>query len=97
MKWERDKKLHAIAGAVISTLAGLALVLYSQVPIALCAFLGTVAAAIIGAAKEYLYDVRYPDKHTVDRNDFIATALGGVAGAIILIVVGMFLQVSPWE
>ena len=69
-----DKKLHFIAGAVIAGMVG-----YFTSPVA-----GFVAAALVGLIKE-LYDMRHPARHTADVLDFVATVLGGMVVALILI------------
>ena len=66
----QDKLLHFIAGAAISVAFG----------IAGHPALGIAAAVIVGAAKE-VWD-RFNPPHSVDAWDFVATVLGGVAGAI---------------
>lgn len=66
-----DKQAHFLSGAVI------ALALGYVAP----AWVGFVVATTAGIAKE-VYDHFNRDKHTPDMMDFVATALGGLAGAV---------------
>lgn len=93
MKWERDKKLHLLAGLIISLVVGAGFILRTDFDIIGCAIAGTLVAVAIGYAKECFYDAAHPDTHTVDVNDFYATTLGGVVGAIILIAADRLIQV----
>ena len=65
----QDKLLHFVGGAAIAVLFG-----FLGHP-----FIGVAAAAVVGIGKE-LYDYQHPANHTADLWDFIATALGGLAG-----------------
>lgn len=94
MKWERDKKLHAVTGLGISLLPGLLLILTTSLAAVACAVLSFLLAAAVGWVKEYIYDVKRPDRHTVDKNDFYATALGGAFGSVLLIVLDRLFQVA---
>ena len=42
-----------------------------------------IAVMALGLGKE-LYDSRFPDKHTADGADFIATVVGGLTGVALL-------------
>ena len=68
-RFGHDKVGHFIAGGGVG--AGTSMLTGSPEA-------GLLAGLSAGALKE-LYDKRYPDKHTVDRKDFIATALGALA------------------
>ena len=68
-----DKILHFIVGALF-VLVGTLL----KVPI----FLSVIIASVIGALKE-VYDALHRSKHTPDGNDFLATVLGSLFGAIV--------------
>lgn len=48
--------------------------------------LGLVVGITIGAAKEWVYDARHPQTHTVDVKDFYASAAGSVAGFLVRVV-----------
>lgn len=65
IKFDKDKQLHAIVGAVIGVLA-IKFVPMLAFPILIVAALG----------KE-IYDHCYPDKHTADATDFLTTMGGG--------------------
>lgn len=71
----KDKLLHFIAGAAIVYLCSVFLSL--SISLLIC--------VIIGFAKEYIYDIRYPNKHTVDLYDALVTVLGGVVVFVLLI------------
>lgn len=70
-----DKQAHLLAGAVIALAAGY----FAPVWAALALAVGA------GATKE-VYDRFHPEHHTVDANDFWATALGGVAGSVVALM-----------
>jgi hypothetical protein len=67
----QDKLLHFIVGAAISASFGMAG----------CPALGIAASLVVGAGKE-VFDYFHPATHTADVWDFVATALGGVAGFV---------------
>lgn len=94
MKWERDKQLHFISGLGISLVFGIVLILWTPIPVLAASGLGCFLAGAIGWAKEYLYDAARPTEHTVDKNDFHATALGGAVGSILLIGLDAIFQVA---
>jgi len=70
-----DKQGHFLGGAVVALTVGLI-----SLPV-----IGFVTACCAGALKEW-YDYKHPP-HAVELFDFLATALGGVAGAVFLWVV----------
>ena len=70
-----DKQAHALGGAVITLAAGY------RLPV-LAGFAICIAA---GALKEW-YDSYHPLTHTADLNDFLATAVGGVVGCVLVLV-----------
>lgn len=72
-----DKQSHALGGAVIALALGYAFP----------AYVGIAAAVVAGALKE-AYDRLHPDTHTVDKWDFIATSLGGIAGGLFVFAIG---------
>jgi len=90
---QKDKLKHAIAGVALSIVAGLFLCLVAglipwtwlQVVIAGvgAAGFGFLVAAVVGAAKEIVWDWLLK-KGTPELLDFVATVLGGVLGAVIL-------------
>jgi len=90
---QKDKLKHAIAGVALSIVAGLFLCLVAglipwtwlQVVIAGvgAAGFGFLVAAVVGAAKEIIWDWLL-QKGTPEFLDFVATVLGGVLGAVIL-------------
>jgi hypothetical protein len=69
-----DKQAHFLAGAVITLAVGYVL------PIVY----GLAVAVLVGAIKE-LYDHFYPETHTVDKWDFVATAAGGGAASLFIL------------
>jgi uncharacterized membrane protein len=90
---QKDKLKHAIAGVALSIVAGLFLCLVAglipwtwlQVVIAGvgAAGFGFLVAAVVGAAKEIIWDWLLK-KGTPELLDFVATVAGGVLGAVIL-------------
>ena len=90
---QKDKLKHAIAGVALSIVAGLFLCLVAglipwtwlQVVIAGvgAAGFGFLVAAVVGAAKEIIWDWLLK-KGTPELLDFVATVLGGALGAVIL-------------
>lgn len=81
---EQDKFLHATTGSLIA--AGATLISYYGLKLtknqaALVGFATAVAAALL---KEYAYDARNRNNHTVDSRDASATAMGGGLGAFFL-------------
>ncbi len=90
---QKDKLKHAIAGVALSIVAGLFLCLVAglipwtwlQVVIAGvgAAGFGILVAAVVGAAKEIVWDWLLK-KGTPELLDFVATVAGGVLGAVIL-------------
>jgi len=90
---QKDKLKHAIAGVALSIVAGLFLCLVAglipwtwlQVVIAGvgAAGFGFLVAAVVGAAKEIVWDWLLK-KGTPELLDFVATVAGGVLGAVIL-------------
>lgn len=74
-----DKRAHALGGAVITLAISMALLpILGLWPALACALL---AAMFIGALKE-LYDYHHPLVHSCDFFDWLATALGGLAGCL---------------
>lgn len=83
---QRDKKLHLIAGFCIAAVAAFALLLLGAphgLTIPLACLLGAGVAGVAGWAKEYVYDKKRPENHTVDRRDFVVTLQGGILGALV--------------
>lgn len=90
---QKDKLKHAIAGVALSIVAGLFLCpvaglipwTWLQVVIAGvgAAGFGFLVAAVVGAAKEIIWDWLLK-KGTPEFLDFVATVAGGVLGAVIL-------------
>lgn len=75
MKLPLDKQAHILAGAVIALALGYVLP----------AWIGFVVAAVVGLGKEVL-DYYRPATNTSDGMDFLATALGGLLGALFILV-----------
>lgn len=67
----QDKMLHFVVGACVAF--GFSYFLGGWV--------GFVIGAYVGALKE-VYDSMHPDRHTAEKHDFFATAVGAVAGAL---------------
>jgi len=90
---QKDKLKHAIAGVALSIVAGLFLCLVAglipwtwlQVVIAGvgAAGFGFLVAAVVGAAKEIIWDWLLK-KGTPELLDFVATVAGGVIGYTLL-------------
>ena len=70
-----DKQLHFLVGLVIALACGYFVQWW----------VGSVLAAIIGAAKE-MYDSLHTDRHTPDVWDFVVTAFGGIVGSLIVLL-----------
>lgn len=96
-----DKRKHEMVGAMISVAStGVAYVAIEKTGLAdklklskrarKCAITATSTFLLFAAAagKEVLYDKAHKDKHTVDVHDFVATALGGGAGAPLVLSCG---------
>lgn len=79
---QHDKKLHLIAGFCIAVVAAY-VASRLGLPEPLSSIFGVIAAAVAGWAKEYVYDKRRPERHTVDRVDFKVTAYGGLIGGLL--------------
>lgn len=81
---QSDKVGHFWLGAATAGVAMLALDHWKpEAPWYTRALVGTGAAALVGAGKEWA-DSGDLDHHTVDRKDFIATTLGGATVALSL-------------
>lgn len=79
---QRDKKLHLLAGFASALVAAyLAHRLGLSDPLA--SLVGVLAACAAGWVKEYRYDKKRPEKHTVDRMDFKVTCYGGLIGGLL--------------
>lgn len=87
----KDLKQHLIAGVLIALFQAWVLTMWLPVLPLFAAFLGAVGAAAVGWAKEYLYDAKHPDKHTVDKKDLWFTAAGGVLGALLFLLIDHFM------
>jgi hypothetical protein len=70
-----DKQAHALAGAVIALALGYVLP----------AWIAFMAAAVAGLLKE-VYDYYHPKTNTSDGLDFLATAAGGLLGAVFVVL-----------
>jgi Co/Zn/Cd efflux system component len=71
-----DKQMHFIGGLVIAAI--------------LTPFIGAysiVVVAIVALLKE-VYDFLHPESHTADFMDWVATALGGVVGFVVVALLG---------
>ncbi len=74
---EKDKRGHFVLGAASAGIAILTLDMFApDAPWYVRAAVGTVAAAVVGAAKEYA-DSKDPLNHCVEADDFVATTTGG--------------------
>jgi len=78
----RDKQLHAAGGAAIAFAAGLIVHVAAPATPLWLQFIAALAPAVSAGLIKEAYDLRHRDSHTPDPHDFLATALGGVAGAI---------------
>ena len=92
MNWERDKKLHALAGFLIAAAVGFAFVVHTDWPILTCAAAGFAIGTVVGWSKEYLYDAKHQGKRTVDEKDWYATSFGSLVGAVALVVVSLLIK-----
>ena len=70
-----DKQMHLIGGIILGIIFSLVMGLYAILPVAIIAYL-----------KE-LYDYKNSTIHTPDFWDWFATALGGVIGSLIVVLV----------
>lgn len=81
---EQDKFLHATTGSLIAATA----TLFSYYGLKLsknqAAIIGFATAVAVALLKEYAYDARNRDSHTVDIRDAQATALGGGVGTFFI-------------
>jgi hypothetical protein len=75
-----DKKYHIIAGFNIVTSLGHVMPVWQ-------AF---IASGVVGLLKE-VWDYFHPQTHTCDGKDFHATAVGGLIGAIYLLLAKLLL------
>lgn len=73
-----DKQAHLLVGALIALALGYVLP----------AWIGFVVASVVGLLKE-VYDYYHPKTHTCDGLDYLATAGGGLAGALFVLAAGM--------
>ena len=71
--FQKDKKLHLLAGLALAIIAGLLF----------CPIVGLAAAAVVGALKEIIWDWLLK-KGTPELLDFVATVAGGVIGYTLL-------------
>lgn len=86
-----DLKKHILAGIVIAVAVALAIAftllkfttLHPGFIVGLCPLAGYCAADRAGWAKEYWYDAKRTDKHTVDYLDYAYTRKGGLIGALL--------------
>lgn len=69
-----DKQAHFLGGYALAVTFGM-----------VCLPLGLVVALVAAAGKE-VYDHYHPESHTADVKDFYATALGGIAGVLVLLI-----------
>jgi hypothetical protein len=67
-----DKQAHALAGFIIAAVLTPFIGLYS-----------VAVVALIALAKE-IYDYMHKDIHTADVLDWVATALGGLVGFVVV-------------
>jgi len=80
MKLPLDKIAHILVGAVIALALGYVLPVW----------IAFAAATVVGLLKE-VYDHFNPATHTRDGWDFIATAGGGLVGALYILVTKIYL------
>lgn len=66
----RDKILHLLVGFIIVLVTVPFVGVYWA--LALC--------ITFGAAKEYLYDIKFPKKHKIEVADVVYTVVGGLMG-----------------
>lgn len=72
MKIPLDKQYHLAAGFTAAIVFGIPYPWFG------------LLIAIIGGILKEVYDYFHPDNHTVDFYDFVATALGGFVGFLIM-------------
>lgn len=85
-----DLEKHAAVGAAIGAVVAFAAVTLGLAQLNqklvslffLGVALGTLASYAAGWVKEYWYDARHPDTHTVDPLDLRYTWMGGVLGSV---------------
>ena len=70
-----DKLIHFLGGACIALGLGYFLP----------AWAAFAAAAVVGAGKEW-WDYHHPTTNTADGWDFVATGVGGLVGAVVILV-----------
>lgn len=80
-----DKLMHAVAGSLISSTTSLVSYYGLRLNAWQSVGLGLGASMAAGLAKEYIYDRRTPG-HTVDFQDFVATAMGGAIASVSLTI-----------
>ncbi len=81
---EQDKFLHATAGSLIAAAATLFSYYGLKVSKNQAALIGFATAVAVALLKEYAYDARHTEAHTVDIRDAEATALGGGVGTFFI-------------
>ncbi len=80
-----DKKLHLIAGLAISLVTGILVSLLTKNPMVI--FTSSCLATVVAGAGKEIYDSFYPESHTVDKMDAIATFCGGLIGSTLALAI----------
>ena|SRR6478736_10446984 len=82
IKIAKDKVLHFVVGAAISVAIFAAVVWLAPSWPRAAALFSAFVSTTVGWAKEYLYDAKHTNEHTVDKYDWYATANGGLVGSL---------------
>lgn len=77
MKLTTDKLLHLLVGYTISTTTSA--ILTQHIGLGAACIFAVMLSVILGFIKE-AWDYEHPANHSAETWDFLATALGGVAG-----------------
>lgn len=85
-----DKKLHFIAGLIISGLTGLA-VIYLLKNDNLLVFMVSFGMSVLAGTGKEIYDSMNPDRHVADLYDAVYTFAGGLVAAIAVIAISALL------
>jgi len=90
-----DKAQHRLAGFCIAIVIADLLTLVGLASF-LAGIIGLLAAVAAGAVKEWVYDAKRTDTHTVDSLDFWATVQCGTLGAIVFLVIQDLTERYTW-
>ena len=90
-----DKAQHRLAGFCIAIVIADLLTLVGLASF-LAGIIGLLAAVAAGAVKEWVYDAKRTDTHTVDSLDFWATVQGGTFGTIMFLAIQDLTERYTW-